>query len=66
MTIEQMRAYILKAYEGDKWKHRVSKMADSQIIAVYYSILNRNKMIVQPRSVGRKFAYEQLSLFDIY
>lgn len=30
-----MREYVEKAYPGDKWKEKVRKMSDSQVLAVF-------------------------------
>ena len=35
MTVEQMRAEVAKLYPGEKWKERVAKMSDGQILAIY-------------------------------
>lgn len=34
-TAAQQRAYVSDLYSGRGWKHRVSKMPDSQITAIY-------------------------------
>lgn len=44
MSVNQMRNY-LKSYpkykKSQKWSDKVDKMSDSQVIAVYYSLVNR-------------------------
>ncbi len=35
MTIEQMRAEVMKLYNGDAWKRRVAAMTEKQILAIY-------------------------------
>jgi hypothetical protein len=37
MTVEQMREALYRAYPGEKWRTRVSKMAAGQIVAIYLS-----------------------------
>lgn len=36
-----MRAAIIDAYGGD-WPHRVAKMSDSKVAAIYTRLLNNN------------------------
>ena len=43
MSINQMRAAIAEVYTGNKWKRKVEKMHDDQIIAVYYKFLKNGK-----------------------
>lgn len=35
MTVDQMRAKISAAYDGPKWRNRVSVMEDRQVIAIF-------------------------------
>lgn len=35
MTIEQMRAELLRLYRGDAWKKKVAAMTEQQVLAVY-------------------------------
>jgi hypothetical protein len=35
MSIEQMRAEVIKLYPGNGWKTRVLNMSEAQIIAIY-------------------------------
>ena len=39
MSVEQMKAYILKRYP--RW-YKVLNMPDRQVIAIYYKIARRN------------------------
>lgn len=48
MTVDQMRDAIAEVYGGNKWKKKVSKMDDNQVIAVYYSFLNSGKFDEKP------------------
>lgn len=43
MTINQMRSQISNVYSTKTWPYRVSLMSDSQVIAIYYSFLQRGK-----------------------
>jgi hypothetical protein len=38
-----MRGEISKVYPGPKWKEKVKKMSDSQILAIYNSFKNCGK-----------------------
>lgn len=44
MSIEQMKAALLKAYSGQAWYDKVQRMSDKQIVAVYYRMLNANQL----------------------
>lgn len=44
MQVDQMRNAILDAYHGDKWKQKVSKMSEGQVIAVYKNFQFRKKV----------------------
>ena len=44
MTVVQMRRFIEKEYEGEKWRKKVSKMSDNQVIAVYHRIIKNKKV----------------------
>ena len=39
MEVYQMREKIADAYPYDKWKDKVAKMYDNQVIAIYYNFL---------------------------
>ena len=77
MKVEQMRSEIAKIYESVKWRNRVKKMPDNQVIAVYHSFLRNDIFnmalkekesktnIVMPKDHGRKQAYEQMNMFDM-
>ena len=43
MNINNMRDYISNAYPGRSWKAKCSVMSEQQVIAIYYSIRNREK-----------------------
>lgn len=34
--VELQRQYVAALYPGPKWKKKVSKMADSQVLAIYF------------------------------
>ena len=73
MNLHEMRNFISKAYPGHKWKNRVKKMGEDQIIAIYYSMINRHNPLLQKdthigldeAAVGKDGSYTQLTIFDI-
>lgn len=45
MSVEAMRAVLRKQYNGAyKWVNRVNNMGDSQVVAVYYRMLNSGQL----------------------
>lgn len=48
MTIDQMRSYIAGVYKGPFWKDKVSKMDEGQVVAIYYSFLERGVFDKKP------------------
>lgn len=73
MNIHEMRDFISKAYPGQKWKNRVKNMGENQIIAIYYSMINRHNPLLQKdthigfdeAAVGKDESYTQITIFDI-
>lgn len=43
MDIRLMRSRVRSMYKSKKWIRRVSMMPDEQIIAIYYSSIERDK-----------------------
>ena len=41
MSVADMRAAIAKVYPGKSWKNKVARMADQQVMAIYFSFLRR-------------------------
>lgn len=42
MEVSYMRQYIKDAYgRNENWCNKVNRMGDKQVIAIYYSLLNR-------------------------
>lgn len=54
MTVERMRAAILKVYPNITWKEKVFRMRDNQVIAIYYNFLERGKFMEKPKKVEYK------------
>jgi hypothetical protein len=44
MSVELMRKAVEEVYPGEKWKNKVNKMRDSQVIAVYHRLLQNKKL----------------------
>ncbi len=42
-SVNRMRHIISEVYDNPTWKERVRLMADNQVIAVYYSFLEKGK-----------------------
>lgn len=40
MTDAQKRQYVYNLYDGPRWKRRVEKMSDDQVVAIYLKHLN--------------------------
>jgi hypothetical protein len=36
MSVQQMRVEITKVYKGERWRLKVLRMTDNQVIAVYH------------------------------
>lgn len=43
MLIENMRSDVEDMYPGEKWKKKVARMSDKQVIAIYHSNYDRKK-----------------------
>lgn len=43
MYVEQMRKALEDVYPVDRWLHKVSRMSDEQVMAVYYRFLYDGK-----------------------
>ena len=44
MTVEQMREAVRRVYSGEKWDTKVSRMSESQVVAVYWRFKANNKL----------------------
>jgi hypothetical protein len=42
--IEQKRSAVATAYPGSKWRDKVLKMSDAQVIAVYFNLKKQHKI----------------------
>lgn len=41
MTVSNMRRAIAEVYSGPNWKYRVDRMSASQVMAIYFSFIQR-------------------------
>lgn len=77
MTIDEMRFIIRQKYNTTTWHTRVDKMPNNQVVAVYYSFLDRERKAKHHPATKPLFStkkkpepskpvndYKQMSLFD--
>ena len=43
MSNSQQRVDVYNAYPGKKWKDRVNKMSDAQVLAIHTKMMNKPK-----------------------
>lgn len=43
MSTQQMRKMVSDCYDSETWKNKIKKMSDTQVVALYYSFLKRDK-----------------------
>lgn len=60
-SIDSMRKRISEVYDSWIWRDKVAKMPDKQVMAIYYKMLETNKLKKE-----RKLRNKQLTLFDIF
>lgn len=63
LTIDEMRSYITSKYESNTWRYKVERMPENQVIAVYYSFLERETK--KKLEEEKKAVNEQLDWFDV-
>ena len=66
MNVDEMRAHIRDAYPGRSWKARCNVMRDQQVIAIYHSIIEREKP--KPKTNRGKSQSDpgyQFTIFDL-
>ena len=44
MTTDQMRHAISRVYPSENWRHKVDKMSDGQVFAIYQKFLAEGKL----------------------
>lgn len=54
MSVEYMRECLLKVYPTKKWRVKVNRMSDTQVIAVYHKFLFEGKFDKKPRHCGTR------------
>jgi len=61
MDMLELRRKLYFKYPGEKWKKKVDRMTDSQLIAVSRSIIERDE---KRKAKEKEKEPKQLSLFD--
>lgn len=66
LNVAVMREMVSDAYEGPKWKAKVSDMSDRQVMAIYYSFCEKGKFDEEPkkRTVKPKKTREDYETWD--
>lgn len=59
INVFDMRVELYRKYPGPRWKARVMKMSDTQVIAIWRSLEERKKKAEQSNEP------KQLKLFDV-
>lgn len=44
ISIDEMREEVIRAYPGDIWREKTNAMSDSQVIAIYNSIVRTGRL----------------------
>lgn len=57
---KKIKQAVIEAYDSPSWRFKVSKMKQSQIIAIYFSIQKRKY-----RKLKAESNYHQITLFEI-
>ena len=52
--VSTMRELIMEVYPGPAWEKRVKFMSDNQVIAVYYSFLQKGKFEEKKRDKSKQ------------
>lgn len=63
MTDAQKRQYVYDLYDGPKWKKRVEKMSDDQIVAIYLKHLDEGQMPDHQETEELEFAEPKLPIY---
>ncbi len=59
--ISEMKSYLYSKYKGRKWRKRVSEMSSEQIVAIYYSM--KEKEFQKRLTLSKDERATQLNLF---
>ena len=65
MGVDNLRTAIISAYPGTRWRDRVMRMQDNQVIAIYNNFVRNgifNKVRVPKKSSDPNF--RQMTLWD--
>ncbi len=64
MNVNEMRNYISDRYPGIGWKRKVKYMPDNQVIAIYHSILKRDKKIEEIKRLDE--VEHQMTIWELF
>ena len=64
MTVAQMRDKVSNMYDHWMWRDRVAKMDDKQVMAIYFSTLERDPDKLEPEKKNKGVKYRQMTIFD--
>lgn len=69
MTTDQMRCALAEVYPGPRWRLKCQTMPERQVVAIYKSLNEKNKLTKRSRKPKRKepgiFDAIQISMFDL-
>ena len=61
MDVECMRGTLLEVYPGEGWKRRVTRMQESQVVAIYKSLERRQELFPHQ---NKKELYHQIDIWE--
>ena len=61
MDIRYMRGFVAEQYPGIKWKEKVRHMSEEQIVAIYYSMVNRKNKQTKSK---KEESYHQMTISE--
>jgi hypothetical protein len=61
MLVSEMRRKVKSVYGNSTWDARVDRMADNQVIAIFYSMEEKGKF-----KNKKADSYDQINLFDCF
>lgn len=70
MTVNQMREAISKVYSGRKWKSKVARMDDGQVLAIYQDFMRKGLFDRKPNYKAplrpKKEASKEIMHYEAY
>jgi len=69
MTVDQMRCALAEVYPGPKWRLKCQTMPERQVVAIYKSLSEKDKLHKKSRKAKRKepgiSKAIQITIFDL-